>query len=81
MPPNSRTFDAKAPVFHDFYYLPMVHDLVDVQNNKVKFYTETTSGEQVEKECVLDESDELWTKYRFCHIADAEKQNREGHVL
>lgn len=59
----------------------MVYDLTEVNNNKVKFYSDTSKGEKVEKECVLNEADELWTKYRFCHIADAERQNREGQAF
>jgi hypothetical protein len=59
----------------------MVHDLASVKNNKVKFATENAKGEAVERECELNETDECWTKYRFCHIADAERQNREGQAF
>ena len=71
----------KAPVFHDFYYLPMAYDLTPIKNNKVEFTTESAKGETIKKECVLNESDELWLKYRFTHIAEAEKLHREGQVL
>lgn len=80
-PSDNRSFDVKAPVFHDFYYLPMAYDLADIKNNKVEFSTQSSKGTNIQKDCVLNETDELWVKYRFCHIAEAERLNREGQAL
>jgi hypothetical protein len=48
----------------------MVQDLTSIDHNTVNFMTENSKGEKVAKKCVLDETDELWLKFRFKHIAE-----------
>ena len=65
-----RAFDAKVAALHDFYYEPLVMDLSRIKNHSEEFETESAGGEKIKRTCTLDETDELWMKYRFKHIAE-----------
>lgn len=65
-----RSFDVVAPVFHEWTYEAMIHDLLDVDGNTVRYKAETQTGKSEEKEMVLGENDELFLEFRHSHIAD-----------
>lgn len=55
----------------------MVQDLADIKKNVVEFDTQTSNGDKIRRKCVLDETDELWTQYRFKHIAEVVKEHNQ----
>ena len=66
-----RSFDPLTPLLHDYYYMSLVYDLLDVENDIVKYDSEDNTGKPIAKKAVLSESDDLWMKYKYKHIAEA----------
>ena len=56
---------------HDFFYQPMLYDLLDINNNVAEYDDEDKNGKTVSKKSVLTENDDLFDKYRYKHIAEA----------
>jgi len=65
----SRTDDCLSPLIHEFTYQAMVHDLLKVKDDKITVQTQGAEG-PIEKDALLNESDELWVELRGKHIAD-----------
>ncbi|KAJ6247279.1 protein rop [Anaeramoeba flamelloides] len=68
-----RSVDLLSPVLHDFYYQSMVYDLLNIEDDKIKYQTETKETKK-ETESTLDEKDGVWTTYRHLHIAECMTQ-------
>uniref|UniRef100_A0A7S3QDU7 Sec1-like protein n=1 Tax=Chaetoceros debilis TaxID=122233 RepID=A0A7S3QDU7_9STRA len=82
----SRSDDCLSPLIHEFTYEAMVHDLLNVEDDKITFQTEKTNastntntpapavgngGEaNPQKDALLNENDNLWVELRAKHIAD-----------
>jgi hypothetical protein len=65
-----RSFDPLSPLMHEYTYQAMVHDLLPVRDGGVISYSsETVSNAKVEKEVILNDSDELWVEQKYSHIA------------
>jgi syntaxin-binding protein 1 len=56
---------------HDFFYQPMLYDLLDIKNNIAEYEDEDKNGKTIIKKSVLTENDDLFEKYRYRHIAEA----------
>mmetsp|Transcript_37856 Transcript_37856/g.55757 ORF Transcript_37856/g.55757 Transcript_37856/m.55757 type:complete len:655 (+) Transcript_37856:107-2071(+) len=67
-----RTIDMLSPLMHEFTYQAMVHDLLPIDDDKIKYKPEVgeNNGEAEEKEVLLNENDELWVELKGKHIAD-----------
>lgn len=65
-----REIDTLAPVLHEFTYQAMVHDLLDISDDKYVYTAKDGSDRPVEKTAILDEKDDLWVEYRHSHISD-----------
>ncbi|KAJ1673284.1 syntaxin binding protein 1, partial [Spiromyces aspiralis] len=69
-----RSIDSLAPLLHEFTYQAMVYDLIPIENGNA--YTHVTeTGER--RKYVLDYNDEVWAKYRYMHISDAQLKLKE----
>lgn len=66
-----RSFDPLTPLLHDYYYMSLVYDLLEVKQDMVEYQSEDSSGKVTTKKAILSESDDLWMKYKYKHIADA----------
>eukprot|EP00529_Nitzschia_sp_RCC80_P013942 CAMPEP_0113485950 /NCGR_PEP_ID=MMETSP0014_2-20120614/24745_1 /TAXON_ID=2857 /ORGANISM="Nitzschia sp." /LENGTH=756 /DNA_ID=CAMNT_0000379607 /DNA_START=146 /DNA_END=2416 /DNA_ORIENTATION=+ /assembly_acc=CAM_ASM_000159 len=66
-----RTSDCLTPLMHDFTYQAMVHDLLDMDGNKITYKAETAEDptKQEDKDVLLNEKDKLWVELRGNHIA------------
>jgi syntaxin-binding protein 1 len=65
-----RSFDPLSPLMHEYTYQAMVEDLLPVRDGGVISYsTETASNTKVEKEVILNDSDEFWVEQKYSHIA------------
>lgn len=65
-----RSFDPLSPIMHEYTYQAMVEDLLPVRDGGVISYsTETASNTKVEKEVILNDSDEFWVEQKYSHIA------------
>jgi syntaxin-binding protein 1 len=73
-----RAFDVKTAAIHDFNYQSMVMDLGKVTGHTVELETMSASQEKIKRTYTLDESDELWLKYRFQFIADVMNLNSKA---
>jgi len=77
----SRTDDLISPLIHEFTYQAMVHDLLDVQDDKITYRLKSsspnngdnTSNESIDRDVLLNEDDELWVELRGQHIAEVSK--------
>ncbi|KAI8472381.1 MAG: Sec1-like protein [Monoraphidium minutum] len=65
-----RGIDPVAPVMHEWTYEAMVHDLLPMEGNVIRYVAEAASGRQEPREHVLDEADETWVELRHAHVAD-----------
>lgn len=65
----SRTDDCLSPLIHEFTYQAMVHDLLPINDDKITVQSQGSEG-KIEKDALLNESDELWVELRGKHIAD-----------
>ena len=63
--------DPISPLMHDFFYQPMIYDLLDIKNNIAEYEDEDKSGKKVVLKSILTENDHLFSKYRYKHIAEA----------
>lgn len=64
-----RSFDPLSPLMHEYTYQAMVHDLLPVNENVIKYKSQTNRGAVLEKEALLNENDDLWVELRHNHIA------------
>ena len=60
-----RSFDVVTPVLHDYSYKSIIYDFFQV--NSDGFLTVPSEDINNHK---LDEKDEIWMKYKNCHISD-----------
>lgn len=65
-----RSFDPVAPLMHDFFYQPMVYDLLDIKNNYYEFQEEK-EGKSITRKFFLNDNDDLFDRYKYRHIAEA----------
>ncbi|KAF8058348.1 hypothetical protein HT031_005666 [Scenedesmus sp. PABB004] len=66
-----RSVDPLAPVVHDWGYESLVHDLLPVSDDVIRYTAETGAGSGEAREHRLDDAaDELWGELRHAHIAD-----------
>eukprot|EP00557_Chaetoceros_sp_GSL56_P014074 CAMPEP_0176483692 /NCGR_PEP_ID=MMETSP0200_2-20121128/4053_1 /TAXON_ID=947934 /ORGANISM="Chaetoceros sp., Strain GSL56" /LENGTH=637 /DNA_ID=CAMNT_0017880109 /DNA_START=201 /DNA_END=2114 /DNA_ORIENTATION=+ len=65
----SRIDDCLSPLIHEFTYQAMVHDLLPMEDDKITVKTQSSDG-TMDKDALLNESDELWVELRGKHIAD-----------
>jgi len=65
-----RTIDTSGPLIHEFTYQAMVNDLIGLEDGTK--YKQTGVGG--EKTIVLDEKDDIWSKYRHTHIAEVSSE-------
>lgn len=65
----SRTDDCLSPLIHEFTYQAMVHDLLPVQDDKITVKAQSSDG-TIDKDALLNDSDDLWVELRGKHIAD-----------
>mmetsp|Transcript_2933 Transcript_2933/g.3968 ORF Transcript_2933/g.3968 Transcript_2933/m.3968 type:complete len:731 (+) Transcript_2933:188-2380(+) len=64
-----RSEDPKIPLLHSFTYQAIINDLLDVQDDILRFVDD--SGE--DKRCLLSESDDFWLELRHRHMGDIPK--------
>lgn len=65
----SRADDCLSPLIHEFTYQAMVHDLLPIEDDKITVKAQSSDG-VIDKDALLNESDELWVELRGKHIAD-----------
>lgn len=68
-----RTQDLVAPLLHEFTYQAMCHDLLPIEKDIYKYQYQKANGEMVEKDALLNETDDIWVKLRHMYIADSNK--------
>ena len=59
-----RGYDPVAPVVHELTYQAMVMDLVEIDNDVIRYTTVNDHGVTVNKEVILDDNDSMWVEYR-----------------
>lgn len=73
-----RSIDLAAPLIHDYHYQTMVQECAPLKNGTVYEYRpelNDPSKKDVVRECVLDELDPYWCRYRHLHFAHAASTN------
>lgn len=68
---TDRTMDLWSPFLHEFTYQAMVYDLVDVKDGTYKHTFQNAEGQREEITVELNDEDDVWTKIRHLHIAEA----------
>ena len=59
-----------TPLVRDFYYQPMMYDLLDVENDIVNYEKEVNDVNINKKaHAMLEDNDDLFSRYRYRHIA------------
>jgi syntaxin-binding protein 1 len=72
---TDRTLDVCSPLLHDYTYESLLFDLLKPEEFVIKSSEEKSITRKVE----LDENDEIWNKYKNCHIAEVfEKMSKEA---
>lgn len=61
-----RCYDPISPLVRDFHYLSMLSDIKEITEFKASY----SDGQASSKLLDLDESDNIYTKYRYRHIAE-----------
>lgn len=59
-----RAIDALTPLLHDFYYQPMIYDLLDINHN-IYEYESSVQGKSIEKKSILNDYDDLFRRYKY----------------
>lgn len=71
-----RSVDVVSPIAHDFFYQPLVFDLLDIKDEGVisymhKFKDKEGKEQEAQKKANLSQvEDPIWKKYRYQYIAD-----------
>lgn len=70
-----RKDDCLSPLMHDFTYQSMVNDLLNMEDDKVSYKSETFTSDtgpmkMTDKDVLLNDNDALWVELRSKHIAD-----------
>lgn len=60
-----RAQDCLSPLMHDFTYQPMVHDLLEMEGDRITYKNDKGTKTDV----LLDEKDSVWVELRGKHIA------------
>ncbi|WFD22505.1 syntaxin binding protein 1 [Malassezia equina] len=68
---TDRSMDLWSPFLHEFTYQAMVYDLIDIQDGKYKHSFQNAEGEKEEIDVELNDEDDVWTRIRHLHIAEA----------
>lgn len=67
-----------TPLVRDFYYQPMMYDLLDVENDIVNYEKEVNDVNINKKaHAMLEDNDDLFSRYRYRHIAEVILKNNE----
>lgn len=67
----SRSDDCLSPLMHEFTYQAMVHDLLQVKDDKITYKVQSSeTGDNIDKDALLNDNDKVWVELRGKHIAD-----------